>query len=119
MSWAPKPVLSTFDPADRVSGRHAPRVPFAGGDVEGNVEAFVRVPVESAKRLRALAQGDVGTLLDQHLREKQQLLETNAALQAQLDAAGVSHGSEVAEEAVAAIQKTDEGVNRVLVLSLR
>lgn len=47
---------------------------------EDDEETFVRLPLESAKRLRCFAKGDVGEIIARHLKEKEELLGEILAL---------------------------------------
>ena len=79
---------------------------------------WVRVPAESAKRLRYFQNGDLGALVAAHVRDKQAVLDENAALRRLLAEAGVGPASSASQGGKGAeVRRTDDGVNRILVLA--
>jgi hypothetical protein len=79
---------------------------------------WVRVPAESAKRLRYFANGDLGALVAAHVRDKQAVLDENAVLRRLLAEAGVGPQASAPQGGKGAeVRRTDDGVNRILVLA--
>ncbi|PRW20931.1 Golgi-localized GRIP domain-containing [Chlorella sorokiniana] len=83
---------------------------------------YLRLPVESAKKLRWFDRQDINMLMQLHLREKQELFEANAALRTVLRRQGVPDAQLEAEvkrinAQVDAMAAAEQGVNQVLVLA--
>jgi hypothetical protein len=86
--------------------------------------AFLRLPLEAARKLRWYDREDLSMLIDLHLREKQELLRANEALRAVLRARGgggpaLEAQLRAADAAVDAQRAADGGVAEVLVLAAR
>ncbi|KAK3265421.1 hypothetical protein CYMTET_25890 [Cymbomonas tetramitiformis] len=83
-------------------------------------QQFVRLPVTSAKRLKFYDKSDLNALIKQHLHEKQQVLEENTALrQLIMDQCNLSEVEvdNALGETVTDIRRTNDDINRVLLLS--
>ncbi|KAL4428842.1 hypothetical protein ABPG77_005280 [Micractinium sp. CCAP 211/92] len=89
---------------------------------ERQQQQYLRLPVESAKKLRWFDRHDVDMLMKLHLREKQELFEANSALRQVLRRRGLADASLDAELAainrqVDEMREQEQGVNQVLVLA--
>ena len=82
-------------------------------------DGFVRLPVESAKKLRWYDQHDVKMLIQLHLREKHELHQANTLLRDALKQLGGASRPEVAavNAAVDRLKSEDAAVNDMLVLA--
>ncbi|PSC74921.1 zinc ion binding [Micractinium conductrix] len=85
-------------------------------------QQYLRLPVESAKKLRWFDRQDINMLMTLHLREKQELFEANSALRQVLRRRGVADAAVDAELAlinrqVDEMRLQEHGVNQVLVLA--
>ncbi len=78
----------------------------------------MRLPIESAKKLRWFDRQDLNMLIQLHLREKQELYEANAALRQALLRTGADADPTVqhTNAAVDSIKADDAAVNEVLLL---
>lgn len=97
-------------------------VPEATSPAAQEEQQYLRLPVESAKKLRWFDKQDINMLMQLHLREKQELFEANSALRQVMRRRGVADASLDAE--LAAINRQvdhmrvqEHGVNQVLVLA--
>lgn len=93
-----------------------------GTSPENKTQQYLRLPIESAKKLRWYDRPDLNNLIQQNLREKNDLLEVNAALRQVLLSKGISEDDLEAEleEKLLDVDRTrtyDEGVNSVLIAS--
>ncbi|KAL0020506.1 hypothetical protein WJX79_001917 [Trebouxia sp. C0005] len=93
-----------------------------GTSPENKTQQYLRLPVESAKKLRWYDRPDLNNLIQQNLREKNDLLGVNAALRQVLLSKGISEDDLEAEleEKLLDVDRTrtyDEGVNSVLIAS--
>ncbi len=82
-------------------------------------DGYLRLPVESAKKLRWYDQHDVKMLIQLHLREKHELNQANSLLREALQKTGGSSRPEIAavNAAIDKIKADDDALNDVLVLS--
>lgn len=81
---------------------------------------YLRLPIESAKKLRWFDQHDLKMLIELHLREKHELYQANAALKDILARHGSAKAKQEAQaigDAVDSLMERDVGINDVLVLS--
>lgn len=106
-------------PAD---GRPGEAVGTSPESQAGKAQQYLRLPVESAKKLRWYDRPDLNHLVQQNLREKNDLLGVNAALRQVLLSKGISEDDleTELEEKLLDVDRTrafDEGVNSVLVAS--
>eukprot|EP00854_Cymbomonas_tetramitiformis_P005643 gene5643-6827_t len=84
------------------------------------IPASSGLPVTSAKRLKFYDKSDLNALIKQHLHEKQQVLEENTALrQLIMDQCNLSEVEvdNALGETVTDIRRTNDDINRVLLLS--
>ncbi|KAG2451383.1 hypothetical protein HYH02_003985 [Chlamydomonas schloesseri] len=90
---------------------------------EASKGEYLRLPVESARRLRWFEKADLQALTKSHLREKRELLDTVAALKKALLRHGVDESKVDAEvaahlRAAAEVAEAHEGVASVLLAAL-
>ena len=108
--------------APAAAGRQQDGAPPLPADPQQQ-QQYLRLPVESAKKLRWFDRHDVNMLMQLHLREKQELFEANSALRTVLRRRGLSSDAQVEGELrainaqVDAMRAHEEGVNQVLVLA--
>lgn len=86
---------------------------------QGGGDGYVRLPVESAKKLRWYDQHDLRMLIQLHLREKHELVQANSLLREALQKVGGASQREVAavNAAIDRIKANDDALNNVLVLA--
>ncbi|KAL4451570.1 hypothetical protein ABPG75_007232 [Micractinium tetrahymenae] len=102
--------------------RGAPSPTPQGEPLPQQQQQYLRLPVESAKKLRWFDRHDVDMLMKLHLREKQELFDANSALRQVLRRRGMGEASLDAELAainrqVDEMREKEQGVNQVLVLA--
>lgn len=86
---------------------------------QGGSDGYLRLPVESAKKLRWYDQHDMKMIIQLHLREKHELIQANSLLREALQKMGGASHPEVAavNAAIDKIKVDDDALNDVLVLA--
>ncbi|MEW5306299.1 MAG: hypothetical protein WDW36_008771 [Sanguina aurantia] len=98
--------------------RHPPAINPPGNPASSEKQ-YLRLPIDSARKLRWYDKGDVATMVKTHVREKHELLDTIAALKKTVLRSGITEAgldSEVRHLLLRAenISEADEGVYSVL-----